>query len=98
LGDGILRKPVVIVYDISETKTRNKFAKELLYYGIRTQKSLFEAEVTEGELKELKKLVDLFAGMNEKDKIHLYEMEPDNYQKTWRLGDVAYLETDDFII
>ena len=93
-----MRIPVLIIYDISMDKDRNRFAKELLYYGIRTQKSLFEAEVSEGQLKELHQLVDRYAAFCPDDTIALYIMELDAYRKTKRMGLTDYLTTDDFII
>lgn len=48
---------VIIAYDISSDKRRNKLAKGLLRFGIRTQKSLFECKVTKREIKEIKKVI-----------------------------------------
>ena len=93
-----MKIPVLVIYDISIDKVRDRFAKELLLYGMRTQKSLFEAEVTEGQLSKLQKIVDQYANLDRDDKIALYIMEPDAYARTIRMGDVAYLTVDDFII
>jgi len=98
MGDDVLKIPILIIYDISIDVVRDRLAKELLLYGIRTQKSLFEAEVTEGELKKIQKIVDRYASMDKNDIVSLYIMEPDAYNKTVRMGDVMYLEIDDFII
>ncbi len=93
-----MKIPVLIIYDISLDKNRNLLAKELLYYGIRTQKSLFEAEVTEGQLNSLKKIVDRYASFSPDDAIALYILTPEAYKKTIRLGNTNYLTIDDFII
>lgn len=93
-----MKIPVLIIYDIGNDLMRNRLAKELLVYGIRTQKSLFEAEVTEGGLKKLKKIVSLYDSFEKKDTVSLYILEPDAYKKTIRMGDAEYLEIDDFII
>jgi CRISPR-associated endonuclease Cas2 len=98
VGVDILKIPVLIIYDISLDKNRNRLAKELLYYGIRTQKSLFEAEVTEGQLKELHRIVDRYAAFSPDDTVALYIMDPSMYGRTKRMGDTDYLTTDDFII
>ncbi len=93
-----MKIPVLIIYDISMDKNRNRLAKELLYYGIRTQKSLFEAEVTEGQLKRLHEIVDRYAAFSPEDTVALYILDPEAYRRTIRIGDVDYLETDDFVI
>ena len=93
-----MKNPVLIVYDISLDKVRNRLAKELLRFGIRTQKSLFEAEVSEGELKELQRIVERYASMNKDDTVSLYLLTKQNYEKTIRLGATEYPEIDDFIL
>ena len=55
MGDGVLIK-IVVVFDISSDKNRTNIAKELFRYGLRTQKSVFEAEVNKNELQNLIKL------------------------------------------
>jgi len=63
LGDDILLK-VVIIYDISDDKSRYKLAKNLLRYGIRTQQSVFEADINKNELKEIEKIIDKYHYQN----------------------------------
>ena len=82
---------VVIIYDISDDKSRYKLAKNLLRYGIRTQQSVFEADINKNELKEIEKLVKRFS--NEIDCVDVYQIN-DYIQ---RVGNVEYLEIDDFI-
>ena len=93
-----MKTPVLIIYDISLDKVRNRLAKELLRFGIRTQKSLFEAEVSEGELKELQRIVERYASLNKDDTVSLYLLTKQSYEKTIRLGATEYLEIDDFIL
>jgi len=81
---------VVVVYDISSDKLRNKFAKELFRYGLRVQYSVFEAEVTK---KEFKKLEDLaYKYSNEDDKVSIYE-----FLDIQRFGSVELLNSSDLI-
>ena len=77
---------VVIVYDIKNDRLRGKLAKELLYYGIRTQYSVFEAQVTKRELKKLYKIVEKYS-LNE-DKVAIYEI----HNEIKRFGTAEYLE------
>ncbi|WP_457561946.1 CRISPR-associated endonuclease Cas2 [Caminibacter pacificus] len=81
---------VVVTYDISNNKQRNKLAKELLVFGIRTQKSFFECEVTEKELKIIKKILKKYSQSD--DFVTIY-----NVKVIDRIGDVEYLEIDDLI-
>ena len=83
---------VVIAYDIRSNKKRNKLAKNLLQFGIRTQKSLFECEINKKELNIIKKIAEKFS--DDEDFVSVYEI----YEKdTKRIGDIKYLEIDDLI-
>ena len=81
---------IVIAYDIKSDKKRNKLAKELLKYGIRTQKSVFECEIKSSMLKEIKKIAKKFS--YDTDLVSVYEIK-----KIDRIGNVDYLEIDDFV-
>jgi CRISPR-associated protein Cas2 len=81
---------VVVAYDIKNDKKRNKLAKELLKYGIRTQKSVFECEINKKELKNIKKAAKKFS--NDTDLVSVYEIN-----NIKRIGNVNYLEVDDFV-
>jgi len=83
---------VIVAYDIRSDRKRTKLAKNLLQFGIRTQKSLFECEVNKKELNIIKKLVKKFS--DDEDFVTIYKI----YEKdTKRIGKVEYLEIDDFI-
>ncbi len=84
-------KHIIITYDISNNKLRNKIAKELLRFGIRTQKSLFECFVNEKELKILKKIAKKYSKAS--DYVTIYELKG----KIKRVGDTTYLEVDDLV-
>jgi len=83
---------VVVVYDIKSDRLRTKLAKELLYYGIRTQYSVFEAQVNRHELKKLYKIVDRYS--IDDDKVAIYEIHND----IKRFGTAQYLEEYDLIL
>ena len=83
---------VLIAYDIRSDKKRTKLAKNLLQFGIRTQKSIFECEINKKELGIIKKIAEKFS--DDEDLVSVYEI----YEKdTKRIGDVKYLEIDDLI-
>jgi CRISPR-associated protein Cas2 len=63
---------VLIIYDITENKTRLKLSKLLLGYGFRIQKSAFEATLTKRKYKEL--LARLPAYVSDDDSIRVYKI------------------------
>ena len=83
---------VIVAYDIRNDKKRMKLAKNLLQFGIRTQKSVFECEVNKKELAIIKKIASKFSDDN--DLVTLYEIYKND---TKRMGDVKYLEVDDVV-
>ena len=83
---------LVVAYDISKDDKRNKFAKELLKFGIRAQKSIFECEVNEKEVNIIKKLAKKFC--ENEDFVTIYKSTKD---KIKREGDVEYLEIEDLV-
>jgi len=83
---------VIVAYDIRSDKKRAKLAKNLLQFGIRTQKSMFECEVNKKELNIIKKLAKKFS--DDEDFVTVYEI----YEKDIkRIGNVKYIEIDDLI-
>ncbi len=70
---------VVVAYDISDNKRRNKVAKALLRFGIRTQKSLFECKVTKKELKEMKRIIKKISDSD--DLVTLYEFRESSVKR-----------------
>jgi len=81
---------IVVTYDISNDKQRSKLAKNLLQFGIRTQKSFFECEVNKRELAIIKKLLEKYS--EPEDSVTIYETN-----EIVRIGDVKYLEVDDLV-
>lgn len=63
---------VLIIYDITENKTRLKLSKLLPGYGFRIQKSAFEAVMTKKKYKEL--LEKLPAYTSSLDSIRVYKI------------------------
>lgn len=82
---------VVITYDIKNDVQRNRLAKELLKFGIRTQKSLFECDIKEKELKIIKKIAKRYSESD--DFVTIYKVK-----NIKRAGDVEYLEIDDLVL
>ena len=71
---------VVIAYDITKTKKRNKVVKQILKYGGRVNLSVFECLLTDSQLSKLKdeiaKLID-----SKTDQIAYYTLCVDCFTK-----------------
>lgn len=48
----------LILYDVSDPKRLNRVAKTIKDYGVRVQKSVFEADLTRQRLREMKRRVE----------------------------------------
>jgi len=76
---------ILVSYDISDNKRRNKIAKTLLDYGERVQYSVFECNLNQKLQntleKELKKIINA-----EKDSIRIYPMRADSAAQVKVLG------------
>ena len=72
---------VVIIYDITNNKARVKFAKFLLGYGFRVQKSAFEAKLTH---KKYTKLIgEIPRYISSDDSVRLYKIIGRGQVLTW---------------
>ena len=81
---------VIVAYDISNDVKRNRLAKELLKFGVRTQKSFFEMDIDEKELKIVKKIAKKYSEFD--DYVTVYKVK-----EILRIGDVEYLEINDLV-
>ena len=64
---------VLVSYDIIEDSKRTKLAKKLLDFGRRVQYSVFECDLTAGQIKEMKKQALKFVDP-EQDSLRIYRM------------------------
>lgn len=72
---------VLIIYDIVNNSKRTKFAKFLLGYGFRVQKSAFEARLT---YKKYDKLVAEIPGfITSEDSVRLYKIIGEGQVLSW---------------
>ena len=65
---------ILIIYDITNNSKRVKFAKLLLGYGFRIQKSAFEAVLTKTKYEKLKQEIPEFVD-KEEDSIRIYQIK-----------------------
>lgn len=83
----------LIIYDISDTKRRNKLIKLIESYGYRVQKSVFEALLTNKKYDKLITEISILA--HKDDLIKVYQLKGDSRTFSW--GDMKELEDRDVI-
>ena len=64
---------VVITYDIVDDKIRTKFHKFLKNLGLNVQKSVFECDISEYELIEIRRFCKKFLNLEE-DSVRIYKI------------------------
>lgn len=86
---------ILIIYDITNNSKRVKFAKLLLGYGFRIQKSAFEAVITRQKLEKLKSEIPRYIDKVE-DSVRLYQIRGKGQVISW--GKEEEYSTDDIIL
>ena len=86
---------ILIIYDITNNSKRVKFAKLLLGYGFRIQKSAFEAVITRQKLEKLKSEIPQYIDKVE-DSVRLYQIRGKGQVISW--GKEEEYSTDDIIL
>ena len=89
-----LKYRVLIIYDITEDKPRIKLSKLLSSYGVRVQKSAFEASLNKKQYEKLIFELDRYVGRE--DSIRVYKLYEDSEVITYGKADEAIV--DDVII
>ncbi len=89
-----LKYRVLIIYDITEDKPRIKLSKLLSSYGVRVQKSAFEASLNKKQYEKLIFELDRYVGRE--DSIRVYKLYDDSEVITYGKADEAIF--DDVII
>ncbi|RKW32381.1 MAG: CRISPR-associated endonuclease Cas2 [Lachnospiraceae bacterium] len=89
-----LKYRVLIIYDITEDKPRIKLSKLLSSYGVRVQKSAFEASLNKKQYEKLIFELDRYVGRE--DSIRMYKLYEDSEVITYGKADEAIF--DDVII
>ena len=85
---------VLIIYDITEDRPRVKLSKLLSSYGIRVQKSAFEASLNKKQYDKLLSELDRYVGRE--DSIRVYKLYEDSEVITYGKEDEILF--DEFII
>lgn len=85
-----LKYRVLIIYDITEDKPRIKLSKLLSSYGVRVQKSAFEASLNKKQYEKLIFELDRYVGGE--DSIRVYKLYEDSEVITYGKADEAIFE------
>lgn len=85
---------VLVIYDISEQKQRNRMVKYLEGFGYRVQKSAFESWLNEGQFAKLCSGLDRLVHTN--DHVRVYRLRGASNVYSW--GETPDFETEDVII
>lgn len=88
------RQLTLIIYDISDTKQRNRLVRLLEGYGHRIQKSAFEAQLDRAAYLRLQK--DLEHLLKPEDHVKIYRLSGMSETQTW--GEMPNFEEEEVII
>ncbi len=77
---------VLVIYDITDDRRRTRMGKCLERYGIRVQKSAFEAFLTE---KKYERMMELTSGLIDPatDSLRVYLLANHTSVRSWGIGD-----------
>lgn len=83
----------VIAYDIEQDRRRNKVMSTLKDYGLRVQYSVFECELNETRIRELRARLRTLLDRR-RDRLHIYPMCNGCFFRSESLGVDAHEETE----
>jgi len=86
VADDLRRYIVLVIYDIVVNKERNRMVKCLEKYGVRVQKSAFEAYLTKQKYEKLMQETSAIIDP-QTDSLRIYLLANHTSVKSWGLGD-----------
>ncbi|KIQ94500.1 CRISPR-associated endoribonuclease Cas2 [Anoxybacillus thermarum] len=78
LSDKRRKKFYIVCYDIEDTKRRTKLAKWLCNFGVRVQKSVFEAYLHDADFQRMLSGAEVYVGRS--DSLRIYELTMSAYR------------------
>ncbi len=89
---------VIVSYDIKDDKRRNAVSDELLNFGKRVQKSVFECFLEEQQIVELKSRLELLIDPAEDHVRYYYLCKPDAESLDLEGKNIVYKDEDYFMV
>lgn len=83
---------IVVVYDISDNKRRERLRKALMRFGKSVQKSVFECDLSPRQTEKMTKIIRAIMSANE-DNIRYYQMCKSCITSVEVFGGVPLIET-----
>lgn len=77
---------ILIIYDIVDNKRRNKMVSALEKYGLRVQKSAFEAYITRKQYEKMEREITKIIDADE-DSLRIYTLANHTSVRSWGVGD-----------
>lgn len=77
---------ILIIYDIVDNKRRNKMVSALEKYGLRVQKSAFEAYITRKQYEKMEREITKIIDADE-DSLRIYILANHTSVRSWGVGD-----------
>lgn len=89
---------MIVSYDISDDKRRLAVGKELLNFGCRVQKSVFECYIDEGQYADMKRRIESEID-TESDHVRFYRLCKKDEKKAGSAGvGVKYMDDDYYMV
>lgn len=77
---------ILVIYDIVDNKRRNKMVTALEKYGLRVQKSAFEAYITRKQYEKMEReIIEMID--TEEDSLRIYTLANHTSVRSWGIGD-----------
>jgi CRISPR-associated protein Cas2 len=76
----------VIAFDVVDDKRRRQVVKVLRTRAVRVQQSVFEANLDPEGVRALRRELEALLAFKEGDRIGIYPVPKDDWQRAWRVG------------
>lgn len=83
---------IIVVYDISDNKRRERLRKSLMCFGISVQKSVFEFDLTMRQIEKMKRVISGIIQVG-KDNVRCYQICKTCKQSVEVFGGDSIIET-----
>lgn len=85
---------ILIIYDVSDNRSRDRLVKFLQGYGFRVQKSAFEANISQSTFQRMLKVIGHYIG--EEDSLRIYQLG--SRERTYFFGSNTEVSPEELIV